>query len=427
MSDCPRHFRVLLPLVLSGIVLAVGVAAVLPGIPAVWAPAVDLSQALGRCRQITLARDPLRGDVHVVWTERRGSRWAIWHRYWRAADGAWELPANLTGFRQDERGPVLAFDLSGNGHLLWTRRRLESQGAEADSTEIIHRTWDGQSWFSEQIISHLDSYLAVPYNLVLVEADGIMNLFVSYGGGFAQAQLQNGSWSPLGEWNWTLGIGIAAAVADAMGNIHVAGYGPNSGTGAWDEYFSDAYYAVFDGSAWSTAINLSSTDGAAYDIDLAFDSSGRLHFIWSDQGSPYSSESTRSAIYERVLEGGAWSSNSEIIQYNPDQGVQDLELDVDDSATLHLAWAEGVLVDYVDTDIQIYYQGFDGTNWLEEQQVHMGPIGSWNLSMDASGGDVFLAWEEWPFGAEAVYFSSTRGDMGQTQVYHTWLPKITIP
>jgi hypothetical protein len=366
----------------------------------------------------------VRGDIHVVWAERRDSHWAIWHRYWQSAENRWGIPLPLTGFRHREQAPALLFDEAGNGHLVWTRRYLASEGGMSDGTDLVYRRWDGQSWSSEEIIHHESTYLSGPYGLVLVEEGNGIKLFVSYGLGFAQTEWSSGSWSPLSSWNWTLGIGIAAVVLDTKGNMHIAGYGENSGKQQWDEFFSDAYYAMYNGDDWSAPVNLSSVDGAAYDMDLAFDGDGRLHFVWSDQGSPYSSETTQSTVFERVLSDLQWSANQPVIQFNAGQGVLDLELKEDYAGGLHLAWSEGLLVDYAVTGLSIRYQWSSGNNWLQEEHVHAGPFGSWNLSMDADEDAVYLAWEEWPYGSEAIHFSTTRSDIEPPRIFGAWLPSL---
>jgi len=321
--------------------------------------------------------------------------------------------------------PSFWVSTDGKAHLAWTRRYMASEGAASDGTDILHRIWDGKSWSVEQVIFHNESFLPSSYGLLLTEVGtGQVYLFVIFGGGFTYTRWDGTTWAPLADWNYTLGIDLASIVVDGQGHLHAAGFGRNSGTQPLDRYFRDAYYSVFDGISWSPAVNLSSTDGAAQDASLAIDMDGNVHFVWSDLGSPYSSESTKSAVYERVLVGTTWSANAEITAPNDGQSVQDVEIVADESGHLHLAWAEGVIIENRTINNDVHYQYNDGTVWSSEEVIYASPADSMNVDLAVGDNNVYMVWEEGASDAEDVFLSSTDPSIKATPIYKAFLPLV---
>lgn len=359
-----------------------------------WAPAQNLSDSPGWSRGVQLAQDPVSGFRHAVWVDDGPGNEEILTRRWDPVHQQWTLVENLSTFPWLDGGAVLSFNHAGHGYLVWTRRYATAFGAPEEGTDLMVRQWQDGAWQPEIVLDHNPSFLPGAYGLVLVEKSDRVVLFVVWNGGYRYGEYQDGAWSPLSAWDYSLGVNLVRVIADGQDRLHAAALGPNSSWFGYDPYFYDAYYLFHDGSSWTVPFNVSDTQGVAFDVDLAFDAQGGLHFVWVDPDSPYSSESLRSAVWERVLNRGTWTDNMAITPARPGQTILDADLLADPSDTLHLAWSEGGLVSGVATDVDLYYQTGDGTAWAGEQKVFTSTLSSRNLSLLAEGNGICLAWEE---------------------------------
>jgi len=364
-----------------------------------WTTAVNLSNTPGRSMGSTLALDPISGDMFVAWTDDGiATREEIVGRRWDHAARGWLPTENLSQSAEWERdgGPRIVFDQQGHGLLIWTRTYSVSQGAPAAGHDVMWRAWDGQAWSPAQVLFHGDAYLPGSpgsFELITVERMDSILLFIIWGTGYRTAEYYAGGWSEVAPWIY-LDVFLTQVIADGQGTLHAAAAGPNSNQFGSNHWFHDAYYLFHDGATWSEPANLSGTDGIASSIGLSFDGHGRLHFLWSDPDSPYSDESLKSAIWERVYEGGTWSPNVEATPYENDQAINGFSLAEGISGTLHLAWSQGLMVDGTHTSLDLYYQSGDGASWGPPQQVYTSTANSRYPTLIQAGAFSSLVWED---------------------------------
>jgi hypothetical protein len=369
-----------------------------------WPPPTNLSATPNASRLASLASDPTTGDLVVVWEDRGVAEWEeILGRRWDRASESWTAVENMSQFDWLDSAPALLFDSLGHGHLLWTRRYSDYLGAPQDGTDLVWRYWEGTGWLPEEVLLHVDSFLPGDYGLVLAETSDAVLLFVVWNGGFRQAEFRNGAWSALTPWDYSLDVSLAQVLIDEAGTWHAAGYGPNNDDLA--PWFYDAYYVTYDGANWSEPLNLSYTDGVAQALGMAFDGQGQLHFLWSDPGSIYSPQTLKSAIWERIYDGVAWSPNVEVTEDNADQAINSFSLTSDVSNTLHLAWSEGIMVNNAHADLDIYYRTGDGATWDVEQQVYTPTAESRYPVLAVDTEFASIAWEEGPVLDQDIYIS----------------------
>lgn len=364
-----------------------------------WGQATNLSDKAGRSTGSALAENPISHDVQVVWMDDGIATWEeILGRRWSAATGRWLPAQNLSQSAEWERdgGPSLIFDEQGHGLLVWTRTYSAFQGAPEDGYDIMWRAWDGSTWSAPQVLLHGLSYLPGSpgtFHLILVERPASILLFICWGNSYRTAEYSAGAWGPVSNWI-TLDVDLAIIIGDDQGLLHAASLGANSNQSGYNKWFDDAYYLVYDGTTWTTPLNISSWDGVATDLGIAFDGQGRLHFLWSDVDSPYSDESLKSAIWERVYDGSTWSPNVEVTAYNDNQAVNGLALTTGLTGTLHLVWSEGLMLTDTHTGLDIYYQAGDGLTWEPEQKVFTSTTESRYPAVRSTRDGAVILWEE---------------------------------
>ncbi len=394
-----------------------------------WSPAEQLSDTTAPQRSWwhSMAQDPVDGDLLVVWTEQGGDAASeILGRRWDAATGMWLPPLsapalNLSDSPHVDGGPGVFYDPQGCAHLLWTRRQSGTPETPTGLTELLWRVWDGAAWSPETVLLRDESYYPGQYGLIPVpKADSVL-LLLLFDRGYRMAEYKDESWSAFSPWVY-LDVMLADAVIDSEGALHAAALGENSSTIGYDPWFYDAYYLSYDGASWTEAINLSSTDGVAHEVGLAFDRNGDLHFLWSDPDSFYSSESLKSTLWERVWDGSAWSANAAIVDDNPDQAIQSFDLTSDVTGTLHLAWSEGLIVNNAHTGLGIRYQAFKNKTWGPEEMVYTStlsndyPTMAWHPQFPA------VSWVTGPITDTNILISMRSAPQGQP--YRTYLPTI---
>ena len=376
-------------------------ASALAAVPDAWTPAINLSHTPGRSTDTAIEIDPISGDIMVVWTEDGVAEFEeIVGRRRDHAAGGWLPAENLSQSADWERdgGPALVFNRQGQGLLIWTRTYSAGQGAPDDGYDVLWRAWDGAAWSPAQVLLHGSSYLPGSpgtFGLIPVERPDSILLFITWGTGYRTAEYQDGAWSAVAPWIY-LDVALGQVVEDGQGNLHAAALGPNSNQNGNNRWFRDAYYLSSEGGGapWSEPVNLAGTEGVASNAGLAFDGQGRLHFLWSDPDSVYSDESLRSAIWERVYDGGSWSPNVEATAWNDAQAINGFSLAAGVTGTLHLAWSEGLQVAGAHTGLDVYYQSGDGTAWEPEQKVYTSTAQSRYPLLVVGGDGAVLAWQE---------------------------------
>lgn len=369
-----------------------------------WPVPRNLSETPGRST-FPLIVHTAGGDLWVIWTEYSDDPVGdVWGRRRLGDHGEWEAAQNLSASEWRDEGPALLADPTGVVHLAWTRRAV-SQGSD-----ILYRRWDGSAWSAEEILDHTDTYHPAPYHLQFVfDAAGRLCLYASRGSGIAHTCQEGEGWGAWTSWIYLPGVRrIGDLVLGPDGLFYVPVFGQNEGGHfGCDPWLDDAYYMTTDGSTWSAPVNLSGAGSIAYDAALAFDGQGRLHFLWSDISPLCSYDSERSAVYERVLEGGTWRPRVEVSIPNDEQAVEDLALIADPLGGLHLAWSEGVFAPGgAAVALGIRYRHWQGGQWLPEETVHTSSEDSLNVEISVdSAGKIELVWEEGPATAEEVFFS----------------------
>jgi len=390
---------ILLPVILAyGLVVAVG--------SADWAPAQNLSSSLATSKAVQLAQDAML-TLHAVWVDEGPGNEEILTRRRNPDTGEWTAIENLSQFDWLDSGAALLFDQYGLGHLIWTRRYARALGAPDEGSDLMYRQWRDNAWQAEEVLDHNPSFTPGAYGLVLTPKSDRVLLFVVWNGGYRYAEFHDGAWSPLTAWDYSLGVNLALVLVDGQNHLHAAAYGPNSSWIGYDPYFYDAYYLFNDGSGWTAPYNVSYTSSVASDLDMAFDKQGRLHFVWCDPDSPYSTESKRSVVWERVLANNTWSPYTAITRQVPNESIFDIGLRADVSNTLHLAWSAAILMDGEVTEATLYYGTGDGTGWFAPERVHNSTRLSRNLDLLVGNEAVYLAWEEPspPLDNRDIYFT----------------------
>ncbi len=392
-----------------------------------WGPAFDISETATRSTFPLVALDPLSGDLHIVWTEGAGLQRQVLHRRWRADIQKW-IPISQVGYSPgDDAMPALLFDESGVGHIAWTRRYLATAGAPDTGTEIVYRQWLGEGWSAEELVHHVDSFLADAFHLILLPEPGGAGLVAVWGRGYSWAQRGTAGWSPLPPFDYSLGISLMTAARDEDNHWHFAAFGPNSGTQGFDPFYSDAYYTVFDGDDWTSPINVSGASGIAHAVDIAFDAAGQVHLLWSDNNPIGSMESAISTIYESVITDTVVISSSQVIPYNLNQSVQDLSLAADEKGQLHLMWSEGIQIEFESVGLNLHYQDYAQGGWSAETVLTSSKADSLNVHLVAGGDHLVAAWEEGPSTEEQIYVMSTNLDLVAPVMNFSYLPLVTCP
>jgi hypothetical protein len=376
-----------------------------------WSTPVQISASPHISRWATLASDPATGDLVVAWEDHGVGQWEeILSRRWDRGSEAWTEIENLSTSEWQDENPALAFDPLGTGLLIWTRRYAEYQGAPADGTDVMWRSWDGETWSDEHVLMHIDAFMPGTFGLIPATTEDGVALFITWITEVRFTEFRNGSWSALSPWqNLTLlfpevNPQLAQVLVDDTGRVHAAAFGENNVQSGFDQYYHDAYYLTRDKENWSEPLNLSFDGGIAGGVGMAFDNQGRLHFLWSDP-KLLSSQSARSAIWERVYDGEMWTEKAEVTTDNPYQAVNGLSLTSDVNNTLHLAWSEGIIEGYWHTDLEIYYQSGDGTSWDTETKVYTSTVDSRYPRLVVDSEAASLVWEEGSAEEKEVYAS----------------------
>ncbi|MBN2753427.1 MAG: T9SS type A sorting domain-containing protein [Candidatus Goldbacteria bacterium] len=219
------------------------------------------------------------GYYHVAWRDDTPGNTDIFYKYWNGT--AWNIRGNINVSNTVDPSniPALAVDGTGTPYIAWQEGALPS--------EIYCYYWNGLAWQGlgggnvsnnagnsgyPSIVTDNSGY---PIIFWTDDNDGDYDIYMKRWNGSSWGTAVNIS-------NDTVQSQYPSAAFDKnTGNIHVV-YESNTGG------FMEVYHAFYNGSVWSTPINISNTP--PYDSlkpSLAVDNFGRPHAAWQEDNGTY--------------------------------------------------------------------------------------------------------------------------------------------
>ncbi|MBN1825106.1 MAG: C39 family peptidase [Candidatus Eisenbacteria bacterium] len=234
------------------------------------------------------------GGVHVAWVDTRDGEREI---YYKTNDGSgWSADERVTSFSGADFAPTIA--AGGDGvYLAWQRN---VSGLSYYAVLFSARTDTGWS----DPMQPDDSSIKNSYRPSLAwGTDGLLHLVYEREGTTAEwEKIRHRSWD--GD-TWSSADVLASGLAPSRNPVIAAG---PAGTlhVVWQDYEhggGDIFYAEYDGSSWAAAESLASATAEAGTPSVAAGGDGRVHVAWVDH------RHSRSEIYARTREGGIWSGD----------------------------------------------------------------------------------------------------------------------
>jgi hypothetical protein len=263
---------------------------------------------------------------------------------------------------------------------------------------------------------------------------------------------------PADAWNASLktpppfAVGEGAAAFDASGVLHCVGARFNDAMWSYD-----VFYTAWNGSSWSSPLNLSSNRGDSGGARIAVDGQGTVYVVWQDNSVLQNQNNVgQYAIYCRTLSSGSWSgissfSDSQLVSSSSaiaargdrvaivwqdrsrqeicflegsrDQGwlfppvmisrntyhhiIGNPSVAIDGSGNFYVAWS--------DTDIQeIYCARRTGTSWQEPENISQNPGQSAPPLVVTSDARVAVLWADSTIGNYEIACRVWDGAWGDT-------------
>jgi hypothetical protein len=177
----------------------------------------------------------------------------------------------------------MAVDPSNHPHVVWF--------LDDSPYKVFYSRHDGTSWTAPEIV---DAGGSMGPSLA-VDSAGDLHL-TYYVGNVSYRKRVGGVWSAP----TVIGSGGYGCVAvDNFGRPHAV----------WDVSPAEIYYSFFDGSSWSTPLNLSNNIGYSEKPSISCDSRSNLYVAWHDN----SLDTTKfPRIFYRTFDGSSWSATSVI-------------------------------------------------------------------------------------------------------------------
>jgi BNR repeat-like domain len=279
----------------------------------------------------------------VVWGDNTPGNPEIFAKISTDGGAIWAAVKRLTwnsGFSED---PSMAADLLGNLHLVWKDSR-----AGNDEIYYLKSTDGGSSWAAAKRLTWTPGYSWNPAiavdslgHLHEVWQDDTPGNFEVY---YERSTDGGANWTAGKRLTWTSGeSGRPSIAVDSSNHLHLVWRDHSSGN--WEIYYKKS---TDGGANWSVGKRLTSTAGDSADPDIAVDSTGTLHLVWSCMTSGEGAYLN----YRKSPDGGATWEAAQRITWS--SGLPSLPvIVVDSSDNLHLVW-------YVTTpdNAEIYYKRY---------------------------------------------------------------------
>lgn len=241
----------------------------------------------------------------------------VWYRRWTSS--GWSTPVNImTGGRSISSH--IAVDPAGaNVMIAW-----HEDGQTGGEWDILARVCSGGSWGSTFNVSS-DSALSAEPRVAIDSAGNIHVIWQSEGQEvYHRRRNADGTWTSKTRLDHTsLRSGVGSVAVAPNNFVHVA-FSEDDGTG-WE-----IFHIYYNGSSWSTPVNVSSHSGVSDDISpsLAIDAYNRLYVAWHDYSNVFFSSKPELS--------SPWSARQAIVSGQYSTGDPDIV--VDGSGNARVFW-----------------------------------------------------------------------------------------
>ncbi|MEW6189268.1 MAG: S-layer homology domain-containing protein, partial [Actinomycetota bacterium] len=292
-----------------------------------WNSQVNISNTSGSSDEPSIAVDSSR-NVHVVWMDYLVDNYEICYAKF---DGtSWSSPRNISNTSAISCSPSIAIDAGGNVHVVWD-----------ESNDVYYTRFDGTSWSTPVKIStlHRPAEGAKP----TIAADKNGNVHVVYRRDFlvqldppvynyeiCYTRFDGTSWSTPEDISYTTNTEPSrkpTIAADKNGNVHVV----------WEKAVIstnyEVYYRKFNGTSWEPLSNLSGSPAFSYNPSITTDKGGNAHVVWHE-----ATALTNREIYYKKFDGTSWSS---VVNLSNNSGrSENPSIVADAGANPHVVWQD---------------------------------------------------------------------------------------
>ena len=262
----------------------------------------------------------------------------------------------ISGYAQFS--PSIAIDSLNNLHVVW-------QGLDSSNTtytQIKYSKFNGTTWSSWINIQTISAYNQYVPSIAIDSLDNIHVIW--YGTDSSNTTYYQIKYSKFNGTIWSSWITIQLIVGynqyypsiaiDSLDNLHIIWYGRDIS----NPTYYQIKYSKFNGTTWSSWIDIQSISGYyQYYPSIAIDSLNNIHVVWYGTDS---SNTTYTQIKYSKFNGTIWSSWIDIQSIS---GYHQLypSITIDSLNNIHVVWRG------VDSSTPSYYQikysKFNGTIW----------------------------------------------------------------
>jgi len=285
-----------------------------------------------------IAADSL-GGVHVVWNDYSSGNAEVYYK--RSTDGgaSWLPSQRLTWTSTADEFPAIAVDGVDRIHVIW-------DDYAPGYSDIYYRRslTGGSSWAAAQRLTWTSSWSSGPA-IACTPSGHLHVVWYDYTPGNDEIYYIAGSnggttWSSPRRLTWNSGSSDYPAIAaHASGLLHVVWWDKTPGP-------AEIYYknSPDGGASWTSTKRLTWTPGASYRPAIKLGFSGQLHLVWDDL-----SVSNGEIFYKKSTDEGATWGSTQRRTWN--SGLSNSPaIAFDSSGDLHVVWSDETPGNY-----EIYY------------------------------------------------------------------------
>lgn len=377
-----------------------------------WSPAIQLTNGTVNSLHPSVVVDSA-GQVHAAWFAANGANGSGEIFYTKQVDGTWSPPVSLS-HHKDARGAALvelALTPANELMAIW----IESDYLHASTLYYRYKTLTTPSSAWSAPVALTDNRL-VGFPAMAAYGDALYAVWPTttddddYADTIMMSVWRNGAWSTAQPLPLATGTFDTARIAfDSQGRLHLT----------WNGNFSNApadlnqyqiRYSVYDGTSWSTLVNVSQNNTYAFWPALAIDGQDNVHLIWLntlialEEGAPI----FETVYYQRLTAAG-WLPTP--VQLSTQPGAVFTTAQSDAQGHIHFTWSENTASDPATFHFRVRYTMWDGASLLSPIQVSDTFPQNGHVSMDlspAANGDLWLLWAGGDGRGVAQIFASRR-------------------